>query len=86
MTTRQTFLKGLVLLPPAAGLMTAAARSDSSKASQDSMHYQSTPSGGKQCSGCQFFIPAGDPKANGTCKVVDGSISPNGYCMAYTAK
>ncbi len=83
---RQTFLKGAILLPGLAGLLTAAATADSSKASQDSMHYQTTPNGGKQCSGCQFFIPATDPKANGSCKVVDGSISPNGYCIAYSAK
>jgi high potential iron-sulfur protein len=83
---RRTFLKGAILLPGLAGLLTAAAAADSSKASQASMHYQSTPNGSKQCSGCQFFIPAQDPKANGTCKIVDGSISPTGYCIGYTAK
>lgn len=83
---RQSFLKGVVLLPGLAGLLTSAASADSSKSSQASMHYQTTPNGGKQCSGCQFFIPAQDPKAEGSCKVVDGSISPNGYCIAYTAK
>jgi hypothetical protein len=83
---RQAFLKGAILLPGLAGLLTSVAPADSSKASQASMHYQTTPNDGKQCSGCQFFIPAQDPKTDGSCKVVDGSISPNGYCMAYTAK
>jgi High potential iron-sulfur protein len=82
---RQSFLKGIVLLPGLAGLLTAVAAADS-KSSQASMHYQTTPNDGKQCSGCQFFIPGQDPKGSGSCKLVDGSISPNGYCIAYTAK
>jgi High potential iron-sulfur protein len=83
---RRRFLRGVILLPGLAGLLTSAAAADSSKASQDSMHYQTTPNGTKQCSGCQFFVPGQDSKANGSCKIVDGSISPNGYCIAYSAK
>lgn len=85
-TTRRTFLESIVLLPAVVGLVAAAAPADSSKASQASMGYQTSPNGGKQCSGCQFFVPGEDPKSNGTCNVVDGSISPNGYCRAYTPK
>jgi len=52
--------------------------------SKDSVSYQTTPSNGQQCSGCTHFVPgaAGGP---GTCKVVAGSISPTGYCLAFTA-
>jgi hypothetical protein len=32
------------------------------------------------------FIPGATPKANGTCKVVEGVISPHGYCIAFTPK
>lgn len=83
---RNDFLRSAILLPGLAALMTAAASAQGAKASKDSMHYQSTPRDGKQCAGCQFFIPSQDPKADGTCKIVDGAVSPNGYCMAYTAK
>ncbi len=85
-STRRTFLSGVIALPALAGLLAAAASADASKASQASMHYQTSPNGSMQCSGCKFFIPGQDAKSNGTCQVVDGSISPNGYCMAFTAK
>lgn len=83
--TRRTFLGGAIVLPAFAALA-AAARADSSKASQSAMHYQSSPNGDMRCSGCRFFIAASDASANGTCQIVDGSISPNGYCMGYAAK
>lgn len=31
------------------------------------------------------FIP-GESSANGTCKIVEGSISPKGWCMNFTPK
>lgn len=40
---------------------------------------------GKQCSGCQQFVPAA-PDACGTCKVVKGPINPAGYCKSFVAK
>lgn len=85
-STRRTFLSGVIALPALAGLLAAAASADASKASQASLHYQTSPNGSMQCSGCKFFIPGQDAKSNGTCQIVDGSISPNGYCMAFTAK
>lgn len=84
--SRRTFLGGVVVLPALAGLLAAPARADGSKASQESMHYQSSPKDGMQCSGCNFFIAGKDAASDGTCKVVEGSISPHGYCMAYNAK
>lgn len=84
--TRQAFLGTAIVLPALAGLLTVTASADESKSSQASMHYQTTPNDGKQCSGCNFFIPGSTASANGACKIVDGSISPNGYCMAYNPK
>lgn len=84
--TRRSFLGGMVVVPAAAGLLAGKASADGSKASQAAMHYQSSPNGSMQCSKCQFFIPGQDAQSNGTCRVVDGSISPNGYCMAFSAK
>jgi High potential iron-sulfur protein len=75
-----------IALPALASLLTASAVADGSKASQASMHYQTTPNGGMQCSGCKFFVAAKDPKSSGSCQVVDGTISPNGYCTSYAAK
>lgn len=84
--SRRAFLGSVILLPVTAALVKGPAAADSSKASQASMHYQTTPNGSMQCSGCKFFNAAKDPSANGTCNIVDGSISPHGYCMAYSAK
>ena len=76
----------MVVLPALAALLGAPAAADASKASQESMHYQTTPNGDMHCSLCKFFTPGKDASSNGSCQIVDGSISPNGYCMAYSAK
>jgi High potential iron-sulfur protein len=83
---RRAFLGVVILLPSLAALTFASAAAGSSKASQASMQYRTSPNGNLQCSGCSFFVPAADPSANGSCKIVDGSISPHGYCIAYSAK
>ncbi len=82
--TRRRFLEGAVVLPALAAALTRVAAADASKAPQAQMHYQSTPNGNMHCAICKFFIPGKDASSNGTCQIVDGSISPNGYCMAYT--
>jgi hypothetical protein len=84
--TRKTFLGTAIVLPALGGVFTAAAAADTSKSSQASMHYQTTPNDGKQCSGCNSFIPGSSTSATGTCKIVDGSISPTGWCIAYNPK
>lgn len=81
---RRTFLGGIALLPFAAAL-TGRARAQS-KASKASMQYQDSPKNGMHCAGCKFFIPAGNANAAGGCQIVDGAVSPNGYCIAYNAK
>jgi High potential iron-sulfur protein len=82
---RRSFLGGIAMLLPL-GAFANKARADASKASQAQMQYQMSPNNGKHCSLCKFFIPAQDANASGTCQIVDGSISPNGYCIAYSAK
>jgi len=50
------------------------------KASKEAMKYQDKPNGAQQCSNCAQFTP---PNA---CKVVDGTISPQGYCIVWVKK
>ncbi|HEX3457045.1 MAG TPA: high-potential iron-sulfur protein [Candidatus Baltobacteraceae bacterium] len=85
-STRRAFLAGVITLPALAGLLTAAASADASKASKAAMHYQDTPNGNSQCSGCKYFVAGQSASASGSCQIVDGTISPTGYCMAFTAK
>ena len=55
------------------------------KAAKQAMQYQEQPKNGQKCSDCLQFIP-GQKGANGTCKVVEGPISPNGWCAAFVKK
>jgi High potential iron-sulfur protein len=84
--TRGAFVRGIIMLPALATLVTESARADDSKVAQSAVQYQTKPNGDKQCSKCAFFIPGATADANGTCKIVDGVISPNGYCTAFNAK
>ncbi len=84
--TRGQFVGRAVALPAFAALMASAAAPAQAKGSQAQFKYQSKPNGSKKCSNCTFYIPGKSATANGTCKIVDGTISPNGYCIAYSAK
>ncbi len=50
------------------------------KMAQTAVGYQQSPKDGKQCDGCNYFLP---PDA---CKVVDGQIIPTGYCKLWNKK
>src|SRR5437667_461323 len=51
-----------------------------------SVKYQDKPNGKQQCNNCLQFVPGSTPTAMGTCKVVDGTVSPSGYCIIWVAK
>ncbi|HVO87193.1 MAG TPA: high-potential iron-sulfur protein [Casimicrobiaceae bacterium] len=44
------------------------------------MKYQDQPNKDQKCSNCMQFV------APDSCKVVDGKISPDGYCIAWVKK
>ena len=48
--------------------------------SQTAVRYQESPKDGKQCDGCNLFV------APGSCKSVDGAISPTGWCALWVKK
>ena len=41
---------------------------------------------GQDCDDCIHFIPGKTSNATGTCKIVEGEISPHGHCIAFTMK
>ena len=87
--SRRSILKGAALLAGIAivpAVVASKGASAASKASQAAMHYQGHPNGQLECVNCTQFIPGKSAKANGTCKVVEGSISPHGYCLAFAPK
>jgi len=50
------------------------------KQSKAATHYQDTPKGDQRCDNCVFFQP---PNA---CQVVEGNISPQGWCNLWAKK
>jgi hypothetical protein len=55
------------------------------KATKALLHYQDQPRNGKVCAGCWAYI-AGPLAGEGTCKAIEGEISANGWCMAYSPR
>lgn len=50
------------------------------KVPKEPVKYQHSPKDGQQCSGCIHFV------SPNTCKLVQGEISPQGWCMLYAPK
>ena len=81
--SRRSVLKRAVLLAGAgltASMLPSRAAYAQQKASKAAMKYQDHPNGDQKCSTCLQFV------APNSCKVVDGEISPNGYCIAWVKK
>ncbi len=85
--TRGSLLQRIAVAPIAIGAFAALAAEADAKAPQNAVMYQDKPKDGKKCAQCKFYINAAkDPaKANGACTQVNGSISPNGWCVVYAA-
>ncbi len=66
--------------PPATSA-TPAAPAGATKVPQATVQYQPQPKGDQKCSGCVHFIAESN-----TCKLVDGQISPQGWCSLWAKK
>jgi hypothetical protein len=94
MSTKILFSSRRAVLKQAAGvasLATMAAAAGISRAKADggsmdpaSVGYVDKPHGTQQCSNCSLYIPGTPATANGLCKAVSGSISPNGWCQIWS--
>jgi High potential iron-sulfur protein len=51
------------------------------KMSQQSVGYQDSPKADQQCSNCSLF-----QAATNTCTIVDGNVSPTGWCKYWAKK
>lgn len=51
------------------------------KVPQASARYQAKPKGDQKCSTCMNFIAASN-----TCKLVEGNVSPEGWCTLWVKK
>ena len=50
------------------------------KVAKEPVQYQDKPKNDQKCSGCLHFV------APNTCKLVEGEISPDGWCTLYVLK
>jgi hypothetical protein len=63
-----------------AAIVGASTPAHAAKAPQKAVKYQDTPKGEQRCDNCALF------EAPSSCKTVDGTISPEGWCMVYAKK
>jgi hypothetical protein len=88
----------MAVFSAAAGMpLMLASTAAGAKASKAAVHYRDYPSGMRMCHMCKFYIAAGGGRSGmmgcgmmghgmmgaGACQVVEGRISPMGYCDLY---
>ena len=82
--SRRQILGSLKVAGAAGGLMTlgvaAGARADASQLRKQDVRYQDQPKGNQRCAGCKNFV------GPNVCRVVQGSVNPNGWCLLFQAK
>ncbi len=81
-TSRRDMLRtGVAIVAGVAGVAAASgARAEDEKIAQELVQYQNDPKDGQKCSMCAQWV------APNACKIVAGTINPNGYCVAYAPK
>ena len=91
--SRRTWLKGMAVFSGAAGMpLMLASTAAEAKATKAAVHYRDYPKGMRMCHMCKFYIAGGGGRSgmmgggmmgDGACQVVEGRISPMGYCDLY---
>ena len=64
----------------AAGIAGRAAAEPKKKFTQQQAHYQPVPKNGQRCQNCSLW------QAPSSCQVVEGQVSPAGWCILYQPK
>jgi hypothetical protein len=78
--SRRLVLRAGVAAMAGIGAAVTARADDSDKVAQSAVQYQQTPKDGNKCSLCVNWV------APNSCKVVAGTINPNGWCVAFAPK
>ena len=84
LSRRRLLQSALVVGATAPLLVSTPVLAGSDKTTQKAAQYQDKPMGDKDCSKCRFFIKPKSGEKTGTCQLVQGAISPQGYCMLFT--
>jgi hypothetical protein len=85
-TRRRLLMRGSGTLMVVAGAVVAGHTgvTRAGKASKSDVSYRDRPKDGKSCETCRLFVSTESEK--GTCAVVEGEISRNGWCLAYAPR
>jgi len=77
---RAILLRSVGYAAGASALFGAGREANAAKMAQPAAAYQNSPKNGVQCDGCALF------EAPNGCKLVDGDISPAGWCKFWAKK
>jgi hypothetical protein len=83
--SRRNLLQRATVLAGGAALLAASvtastSKADTGKVSQQAAAYQTGPKNGQRCTDCTLFI------APASCTLVEGTISPAGWCKFFVKK
>ena len=78
--SRRSALRWLAAVPLGAAMVAGSASTAWAKAKKKAVRYQDEPKKGRDCAGCRHFQ---EPNA---CKLVEGEVSPNGWCTVWSKK
>jgi hypothetical protein len=86
MTRRLGLVRGIHLLLAAAVMVIAGTPRTvkAAKADKKDFFYQNKPNAGRHCSTCNLYSVSPDGKS--VCAIIDGEISADGWCMAYSPR
>jgi hypothetical protein len=79
--SRRSILRNMAITVGGAAIFATTARGNpaaaQAKLAQKAVSYQDTPKGAARCDNCKQFA------APSSCKIVDGSVQPAGWCTVY---
>jgi len=79
--SRRTFLRRSTLWIAMAPVLVVAGTANANKADKSDFSYRDQPSAkGQLCGNCTAFMTPNH------CRIVDGEISPAGWCVAYSSR
>ncbi|HSG22569.1 MAG TPA: hypothetical protein VLA64_06365 [Azonexus sp.] len=79
--SRRTVLRAAMAAGCSLWMPIAMGAGEAKKATQASVQYQAKPNGAQKCATCLNFIAGSN-----TCKVVEGQVSPEGWCKIWVKK
>jgi len=80
LSRRTVVIRSLTACAAGAAAALAPVKEAAAKMAQKAVEYQDTPKGDQECSNCSLF------QEPNSCTLVDGEISPKGWCKFWVKK